>query len=504
MFRISAAVIRRAVVVFCAASVAVSIGVPLLVVCGPVSAGPRTIETTGNVWQIEGMDTLPPAEIERQLPNANPLNYFLYAGRLFKDGENDKAVFWYHAGELRFKFLLLAHPSPPDAGQALFESMQATVGQPISLYAGADTKKWVDQINAVLLWDASTPNGFTSKEQYRRQWNDSRSWLVKVRDQILAHADEIQKRHAQQGIDHIGVENGVYIEEHKANMPADWPALAAATSVDRVVGAYKADFKLGHTLFLGEGQKALRATTFDVSSEGPDGILIVAKSGQDELIRRTMSAREQDGAIVFEADTTADYLSEGSIHETVYLRLNAVGDLVVQSDWLTKGYRNKTMPVRESNTFWFRAERLSKIEMRVTPTGFESEARFLELLRNSDSSVHEIKVENSPQWDIAALAEYFSESGLDVRDVNFQTNSHADVGSILASLKARKGRVFFAFSRLSRIYSTPYKQYSELHFSSTTTDTSIVDVSTWYRLTFKRTSAGPKLITLDYLERSLF
>jgi hypothetical protein len=109
MFRVSAAVIHRAVVVFCSAAVAVSFGVPLLVVCGPVSAGPNTLATTGNEWQIEGIDTLPPAEIERQLPNANPLNYFLYAGRLFRDGQNDKAVFWYHAGELRFKFMTLAH-----------------------------------------------------------------------------------------------------------------------------------------------------------------------------------------------------------------------------------------------------------------------------------------------------------------------------------------------------------------------------------------------------------
>ena len=504
MFRVSAAVIHRAVVVFCSAAVAVSFGVPLLVVCGPVSAGPSTLATTGNEWQIEGIDTLPPAEIERQLPNANPLNYILYAARLFRDSQNDKAVFWYHAGELRFKFVILAHQSSPDAGQALFESMQATVGQPISLYAGSDTKKWVDQINAVLLWDASTPNGFTSKEKYRREWNDSRSWLVKVRDQVLAHADEIQKRRAKQGVDHIGVENGVYVEEHKPNMPADWPALAAATSVDSIVGAYKADFKLGHTLFLGEGQKALSATTFDVSREGPDGILIVAKRGEDELIRQTMSAREQDGAIVFEADTTADYLSEGSIHETVYLRLNAIGDLVVQSDWLTKGYRNKTMPVRESNTFWFRAERLTKIDMRVTPAGFESEARFLALLRNSDSSDHEIKVESAPQWNIAALAEYFSESGLDITNVIFHTHSHADAGSILASLKARKGTLYLAFYRLSYIYSTPYKQYSELHFSSTASENSIVDVSTWYRLTFKRTSAGPKLIRLDDLERLQF
>jgi hypothetical protein len=139
------------------------------------------------------------------------------------------------------------------------------------------------------------------------------------------------------------------------------------------------------------------------------------------------------------------------------------------------------------------------IENRVTPNGFECEARFLELLRNSDSSLREFKVENAPHWDLSALAEYFSESGLDLTDVNGPTHSHAEVGSILASLRARKGKVFAAFSHLSSIYSIPYKQYSELHFSSTTQDTSVVDVSTWYRLTFKRTSNGPKLIRLDYL-----
>lgn len=340
--------------------VAASIAVLLLVVYGPVSAGPSTSGTTASAWQIEGIETLPPAEIESRVPNANPLNYFLYAARLFKDGESDKAVFWYHAGELRYKFMLFAHRSPPDEGQALFESMQATVGQPISLYAASDTKKWVEQIDAVLRWDASTPNGFTSKTEYRRQWEDARGWLLKVRDQIVTHADEIQKQRAQQGIGQVGVKNGVYIEEHKAKMPADWPPLEATTSVDRVVGVYKADLRLGHTLFIGEGPKTLSASAFAISTEGPDGVLIVAKRGEDELIRRTMSVREQDGAVVFEANTKPDNMSEGGIHETVYLRVNAVGDLVVQSDWLTEGkYQNKTMPVRESNTFWFRTVRVS-------------------------------------------------------------------------------------------------------------------------------------------------
>jgi len=312
-------------------------------------------------WQIEGVETLPPSEIESQLLNANPLNYFLYAARLFKNGESDKAVFWYHVGELRFKFLLLAHPSAPDAGQALFESMQATVGEPISRYAGSDTDKWIDQINAVLQWDASTPNGFTSKSEYRRQWEDARAWLIKVREQIKSHADEIRQQRARQVIGQGVAKNGVYFAPRQEKMPGNWPSLETTTSVDGVVGVYKADLTLGHTLFFGDGAKALGATTFEFRRDGSDEMLIVAKRQEDELIRRVISVREQNGAVVFEAAGKPDYMSEGGIHETVYLRANATGDLVIQSDWLTEGkYQSKSAPVRELNTFWFRTPRVGE------------------------------------------------------------------------------------------------------------------------------------------------
>jgi hypothetical protein len=68
-------------------------------------------------------------------------------------------------------------------------------------------------------------------------------------------------------------------------------------------------------------------------------MVLVAKSGEDELMHRTITVWKQDGAVVFEADTKPDYMSEGGIHATVYPRVNAVGDLVVQSDWLRNGSR---------------------------------------------------------------------------------------------------------------------------------------------------------------------
>jgi len=140
-----------------------------------------------------------------------------------------------------------------------------------------------------------------------------------------------------------------------------------------------------------------------------------------------------------------------------------------------------------------------QIENRVTPKGYESEARFLELLRNPDPSLREFKAQDAPHWNISALAEYISVSGLDFTDVNGPTNTHADHNAILASLRERQGKAFAVFSHLSSIYSIPFKQYSELQFSSTAKDASVVDVSTWYRLTFKRASNGSKLMRIDYL-----
>lgn len=309
---------------------------------------------------IEGLDKLPGAEIEARLPATHPANYYGYAARLWRDGEKDNAVLWLSVGELRFRFLLLTEPhTDPSGDPALFNSLQATIGRPILLYAGSDTSKWAKQIDSALQWDESNPNDFTSKSKYKKQWEQARGSLGQLKSYIAAHADDIRKQRAQEGIGDVGVKDGVYTEEHRRKMPADWPPLEAATAIDSVVGIYKADWHLGHTLFFGEGPKAMKAETFEVSKAGPGEILITAKRGTDELARRTASIREQDGAVVFEGDTKPDYMSSGGIHETVFLRLNVVGDLVVQSDWLQEGqFQNKSMPVREANTFWFRTPRV--------------------------------------------------------------------------------------------------------------------------------------------------
>ncbi len=310
---------------------------------------------------MESMANLPTAEIERRLPNEPPSNYYGYAGRLWAAGEKDKAVFWLYAGQLRFRFLLLTEPkADPSGDPALFASLQETIGTPINVYAGADTGKWVSQINAVLKWDSDTPNGFTSKTKFSQQWKEARNGLVQLRDYIASHGDEIRKQREQQGIGDVGMKDGVYVEERGAKMPADWPALEPQSTPAKVIGVYKATFELGNALFSEDRKKVFRATTFEIDSTAPDSLVILARQQGEELFRRSVTIRDDNGALVFDEVVPPDHmgLSTGTAKVTVYLRTNLAGDLVIQRELQGEGQRaNSVTPVRFLYAFWTRAQR---------------------------------------------------------------------------------------------------------------------------------------------------
>lgn len=131
------------------------------------------------------INTGPSAEVEARLPAEHPSSYYMYAIRLFSENQKDNAVFWYHAGHLRYRFHLNANPNLPGGGDpALMASLNATIGAAIKNYARNDPKMWGSQIDRVLAWDAETPNGFTSKEEYKTQWQEARSGLISLRAKI--------------------------------------------------------------------------------------------------------------------------------------------------------------------------------------------------------------------------------------------------------------------------------------------------------------------------------
>jgi hypothetical protein len=80
-------------------------------------AWPRfAVATASNTTGLIEGDKLSPAEIENRLPNSRPVNYYMYAGRLWGEGEKNKALFWLYVGQLRFRFLLSTEPHADPSG----------------------------------------------------------------------------------------------------------------------------------------------------------------------------------------------------------------------------------------------------------------------------------------------------------------------------------------------------------------------------------------------------
>jgi len=150
---------------------------------------------------FDDVKTMTSAEVEAALPGKHPAAYYIYAQRLFSEGRKDDAVFWAYAGQLRYRFHLSANPAlSADGDPAVFASLHWTVGQTINGYAGGDTKMWVTQIDRVLSWDEETSNGFTSKEKYKMQWQETRSGLLSLRQTIIRDAENIRLQREAVGL----------------------------------------------------------------------------------------------------------------------------------------------------------------------------------------------------------------------------------------------------------------------------------------------------------------
>lgn len=103
-------------------------------------------------------------ELIRIIPDQHPAFYYTLAARLFAANRRDEAVFWFYAGQLRYRTRLACHPNlRPDIEPALFGSLQETVGRPINEYGFGDLPALTTSLERALAWDAATHNGFEPK-----------------------------------------------------------------------------------------------------------------------------------------------------------------------------------------------------------------------------------------------------------------------------------------------------------------------------------------------------
>jgi hypothetical protein len=145
--------------------------------------------------------TMPLDALIRIIPSQHPSSYYVLAARLFEANRKDEAVFWFYAGQLRYRIRLACHPDlAPDTEPALFASLQETVGRQINEYAGGDPDAWVAAMQRALEWDERTPNGFEPKQPCAAAIADQRGGMGGLIDHVRSTKDQIRAERASRGL----------------------------------------------------------------------------------------------------------------------------------------------------------------------------------------------------------------------------------------------------------------------------------------------------------------
>ena len=140
-------------------------------------------------------------ELIRIVPSQHPASYYILATRLFEAGRREEAVFWFYAGQLRYRIRLACHPElPPGTEPALFASLQEGAGQVINEHAGGDPDAWAAAMERALEWDERTPNGFEPKEPCRAAIADQRGGLATLVDYVRRNKEQIRAERASRGL----------------------------------------------------------------------------------------------------------------------------------------------------------------------------------------------------------------------------------------------------------------------------------------------------------------
>jgi hypothetical protein len=140
---------------------------------------------------MDDVAALPQQKVEERLSNSHGAVYYGYAARLFNEGRKEEAVLWFYVGQIRFRFDLAAKPDADSSGgPALLASLNSSIGARINDWAAKDTALWLRQINRALEWDATRPNGVTSKATFKKEYEEVRSGLTRMREEIVTRGHD--------------------------------------------------------------------------------------------------------------------------------------------------------------------------------------------------------------------------------------------------------------------------------------------------------------------------
>lgn len=155
----------------------------------------------GSVVAQDDFDAMEVPALIAAAPSIHPAGLYVLAGKLFADGRKDEAVFWFYAGQLRYRVHLACHKDlDPSGDPALFGALSETVGRPLNEYGFGDIPALAATLDKVLAWDTATPDGFTDRKACPDA-DGVRDGLTGMRDQIVAQADDIRAQREKNGLE---------------------------------------------------------------------------------------------------------------------------------------------------------------------------------------------------------------------------------------------------------------------------------------------------------------
>ena len=102
----------------------------------------------------DDLATLSIEQLKNDIEKQHPAGLYILAQKLFASGQKDEAVFWYYAGQLRYRVYLTVNQSKldPAGDPAVFSALTEEIGRPVNEYAFGDIPRLAKTIDAVIAW----------------------------------------------------------------------------------------------------------------------------------------------------------------------------------------------------------------------------------------------------------------------------------------------------------------------------------------------------------------
>jgi hypothetical protein len=142
------------------------------------------------------LNAISSAQIVAQASSLHPAALYVLSARLLSEGRAQEAANWMYAGQLRYRFMLMALGGAAGNDRVLYSALSEQVGRPVNEYVAGDPDDWIAAMQWALDWDAETPNDVTSKTRHAAELAEVRDGLQRLIAKVDGSRAQIRRDRA--------------------------------------------------------------------------------------------------------------------------------------------------------------------------------------------------------------------------------------------------------------------------------------------------------------------